>query len=309
MLDKHTAIEQLKNAEEIYVLMSPCTRMPYVLCDEETFDDEVVVYFKEEDIREQGKLLSEQKIPVQIAKVDQNQRLNFFANLYTMGVNAIVTDRGLESETAVQLAEFVRRPNLDQAKDGKLPDGRRWVENPGLHLTALYFMQELRRQKLDGLTDTMKEQQEEILADFTRGTFLAAVQSDGKGIPLLKQQNGDMYQPVFTDMLEFRKFNRGNAFKAAAVPAAKLAEILVGEAKGVVVNPTGINLQLPIVKRPAGPAAAGTEGQAEAQPQADIQAASDAQTAGIQGMDDVTADIPAVPVSDAPADERTGENA
>ncbi len=29
--------------------MSLCTKMPYVLCDEETFDDEVLLYYTEED--------------------------------------------------------------------------------------------------------------------------------------------------------------------------------------------------------------------------------------------------------------------
>ena len=34
----------LRNLEEIYVIMSGVTKMPFVLCDEETFDDEVLVY-------------------------------------------------------------------------------------------------------------------------------------------------------------------------------------------------------------------------------------------------------------------------
>ena len=36
----------LRNLEEIYVIMSGVTKMPFVLCDEETFDDEVLVYYK-----------------------------------------------------------------------------------------------------------------------------------------------------------------------------------------------------------------------------------------------------------------------
>ena len=77
-MDKQQVLNQLRNAKEIYVIMSLCTKMPYVVCDKETFDDEVLLYFKEEDIRREGKRLIEEKIPVQIAKVDANQMLHFY---------------------------------------------------------------------------------------------------------------------------------------------------------------------------------------------------------------------------------------
>ena len=233
-MDKQQVLNQLRNAKEIYVIMSLCTKMPYVVCDKETFDDEVLLYFKEEDIRREGKRLIEEKIPVQIAKVDANQMLHFYGNLYTMGVNCLMVDQ--------------------------------YMENPSLHLTALYFMQELRRQKFEKMPDELKEMQEEILADFTRGTYITAFQ-EGAGVPLLKQKNGDAYQPIFTDIIEFGKFNSKNQFKAIAVTADKIPSILVKEAKGVVVNPFGVNLQMPITKRtvPNPEAAAHADAQAAVQ--------------------------------------------
>ena len=50
-------------------------------------------------------------------------------------------------------------------------------------------------------------------------------------------------------MLEFQKFARGEKMKMAVIPAAKIPEILVGEAKGVVINPFGVNVQLQVAKR------------------------------------------------------------
>ena len=233
-MDKQQVLNQLRNAKEIYVIMSLCTKMPYVVCDKETFDDEVLLYFKEEDIRREGKRLIEEKIPVQIAKVDANQMLHFYGNLYTMGVNCLMVDQ--------------------------------YMESASLHLTALYFMQELRRQKFEKMPDELKEMQEEILADFTRGTYITAFQ-EGAGVPLLKQKNGDAYQPIFTDIIEFGKFNSKNQFKAIAVTADKIPSILVKEAKGVVVNPFGVNLQMPITKRtvPNPEAAAHADAQAAVQ--------------------------------------------
>ena len=57
--------------------MSLCTKMPYVLCDEETFDDEVLLYYTEEDAQREGKKLIEQRIPIQIAKIEKKQLLGF----------------------------------------------------------------------------------------------------------------------------------------------------------------------------------------------------------------------------------------
>ena len=235
-MDKQQVLNQLRNAKEIYVIMSLCTRMPYVVCDKETFDDEVLIYFTEEDVKREGKRLVEEKIPVQIAKVDANQ-----------------------------LPELVSRPGQNKP-DTPEDEKKTWIENPSLHLTALYFMQELRRQKFETMPEELKEMQEEILADFTKGTYITAFQ-EGSGVPLLKQKNGDAYQPIFTDIIEFGKFNAKNQFKAIAVTANKIPSILVKEAKGVVVNPFGVNLQMPITKRtvPNPEAAAHADAQAAVQ--------------------------------------------
>ena len=148
-----------------------------------------------------------------------------------------------EKRTAIQLEELVKRGDINH-----LPEGKVWVENPGLHLTSLYFMQEMRRHKKPELTEEMKELQEEILSNFQRGTYIAAVQ-EGNKIPLLKQQDGTSFQPIFTDVIEFQKFNREQKFKSAVIKADKLLNILVPEAKGVVINPFGVNLQLPIKRK------------------------------------------------------------
>mgnify|MGYP002802897398 FL=1 len=97
-------------------------------------------------------------------------------------------------------------------------------------------------------TEEVKELQEELLAHYNKGTFIVAVQEDGK-IPILKQKDGSIYQPVFTDLIECQKFCSGKNMKVMAIPAAKIAEILVPEAKGVALNPFGVNVQLQI-RRP-----------------------------------------------------------
>ena len=160
-----------------------------------------------------------------------------------MGVNCLAVNSGTDTEINIQLSDLVIR-----RKPEELPEGKRPVENPALHLTAIYFMQEMRRQAEPQPTEELNKLQEELLAHYGKGTFVAAVREDGQ-VPILKQKDGSIYQPLFTDMLEFQKFARGEKMKMAVIPAAKIPEILVGEAKGVVINPFGVNVQLQVAKR------------------------------------------------------------
>ena len=74
---------------EFFVLISACTREPYVECDEETFDDKVFLYFDGEEAKQAAQTLAGKKIPVTVTRLESKQMLFFFTNLYAMGVNAI----------------------------------------------------------------------------------------------------------------------------------------------------------------------------------------------------------------------------
>lgn len=54
MTDEKTTLGQLRMTEALYVLMSDFTRMPFVECSEENYDDEVFVYFQEEDAKKEA---------------------------------------------------------------------------------------------------------------------------------------------------------------------------------------------------------------------------------------------------------------
>ena len=213
----------LRNLEEIYVIMSGVTKMPFVLCDEETFDDEVLVYYQEESAKEKA-------------------RLGFFTNLYTMGVNALAVNVGTEEEIRIQLEHLVVRKNKEE-----LPEGKKLIENPELHLTAMYLMQEMHRSIGPEMPENVKELQEEMMAHYKKGTFIVGVQEDNQ-VPLLRQPDGSLYQPIFTDMIEFTRFAQGKKMKTAAIPADKIPEILIPDAKGVAINPFGVNVRLDITK-------------------------------------------------------------
>ena len=240
---KQETLAALRTPGELYVIMSGATRLPFVFCDEETFDDEIFLYYRADDAKEKAKELQGKRYASAVVKLEDKQLLAFYTSLYTMGVNCLAVNSGTDTEISIQLSDLVIR-----RKPEELPEGKRPVENPALHLTAIYFMQEMRRQAEPQPTEELNKLQEELLAHYGKGTFVAAVREDGQ-VLILKQKDGSIYQPLFTDMLEFQKFARGEKMKMAVIPAAKIPEILVGEAKGVVINPFGVNVQLQVAKR------------------------------------------------------------
>lgn len=240
---RQETLAALRTPGELYVIMSGATRLPFVFCDEETFDDEIFLYYRADDAKEKAKELQGKRYASAVVKLEDKQLLAFYTSLYTMGVNCLAVNSGTDTEISIQLSDLVIR-----RKPEELPEGKRPVENPALHLTAIYFMQEMRRQAEPQPTEELNKLQEELLAHYGKGTFVAAVREDGQ-VPILKQKDGSIYQPLFTDMLEFQKFARGEKMKMAVIPAAKIPEILVGEAKGVVINPFGVNVQLQVAKR------------------------------------------------------------
>ena len=125
------------------------------------------------------------------------------------------------------------------------------IENPELHLTALYFIQKLRALGEPKMTEELKELNEEMMAHYMRGRYILGV-TEKNAVPILKQKDGRVLQPIFTDMQEFMKFqnvNRNEKMKTAVVEAAKLPELITKEAIGVTVNPFGVNLVLQLPGR------------------------------------------------------------
>ena len=234
-------MQKIRNGEELYAVMSPCTRMPFVYCNPETYDDDVFLYFDKDGANKGARWLLEGKNPIQLASIDKNSRLDFFTSLFPMGVNAVSVDKGLMYETGFQLEHLVRRHDAEQTPEGKVR-----IENPELHLTSLYFAQEFRKNMgaKTELPEELKELNEEMVVHFCKGKYIIAVE-DEKGFPML-QKNKEVYQPVFTDIREFRKFNREKKYGMVVVEYDKIRNIFTPETKGVVLNPFGVDIILKI---------------------------------------------------------------
>lgn len=242
-MNKTVILSLLKISKEIYCIMSAATKMQYIQCNPETFDDEVLLFLKEDEAKEKAEKLLKEGYPVNLVKIPQKHLLGFYSSLYTIGVNCMRVKMQYEPEMVIQLDELIKRPD-----DSELPEGQKRIENPAFHLTALYLMQIIKSTKANERQEEIKELNEELTAHFAKGTFIMAVQEDNK-LPLLKRNDGVAFSPIFTDMAEFMKFNREKKFKAIAVEAKKLPGMIAKEAKGVVVNAVGVNLVLGVEKK------------------------------------------------------------
>lgn len=243
---KEKTLIQLQKQDVVYVIYSKCTRMPFVLCDSESYDDEIFVFYNKEDAEQEAEHLTASGNPAQVIKIERKSFLAFYASLYLLGVNCLVVNKGTDIQIALQLNELVRR-----AENQKLPEGMVKVENREFHLTALYFMQELRSKLQNRLTEELEELQEELLAHYNEGSFIIAVRED-KGIVILKQKDGKTMLPIFTDAQEFQKFqvmNQNSKFGTAVVTPEKISRLLPKDAAGIIVNPIGVNLPLKIGRR------------------------------------------------------------
>lgn len=244
---KVKTLMNIQRAKEFYVIMSKCTGLPYVSCNEETMDDEVFVYLNEEAAKDDVTVLAKRDELVDLIAIPQKNGIGFFDSLFCMGVNCVHIDKGTKEDTEFQLTEIVKRPSNEE-----LPEGKKRVENPEFHLTAIYYMQKYRKNPKSVMIEELKDLREEMMVHFWEGTVLLAVEENGNRIPLLKKQDGKPYQPIFTDLHEFNKFynvNRNMKYRLMTVKANKMPMVLAKEAEGAVVNPFGVNLILDIKRK------------------------------------------------------------
>ena len=95
----------------------------------------------------------------------------------------------------------------------------------------------------------IRELEEELIANLRKSEFLVAMDRSEEdpakvNIPYLKNKEGKILQPVFSDVLEYEKFARGKKLRIAKIPFVKLADIMIQQAEALVINPMGFNLIL-----------------------------------------------------------------
>ena len=237
------AIQELRNREEVFVAYSQATKLPYVTCDEETFNDQARIFATEEEIKEYGKQLLEDKILLMGMKYEKKDFPRLYGTLYAIGVNSVIWTDG-NDQIEVEIQRIASQRDMSMIEPSKRP-----LLNPSLELSGIYFMQELRRPVEKDQHGNIRELEEELIVNLRKSEFLLAMDVDPENpkkinIPYLKNKKEEILQPVFTDVMEFEKFGRGKNLRVAKVTMDKLPSLMIPQASAYVVNPLGFNLIL-----------------------------------------------------------------
>ena len=242
-MTKEDIFQKIPKAENLYVAYSMLTRLPYVHCDEESYNDQVFVFFDEADLKNFISEKQKEKIPLMGMKHEQKGLVFLWFQFFSLSVNAVVFISGTE-RLEMELEEIYPTPDFS-----KLPPQNRPFLNPALQLCGIYFMQELRRPVQPQERGNIRPLEEELIANIRKSKYLIPFQTQEEdpkktGIPLLKGKNGDSLQPVFSDTLELGKLFRGKKFKFRVISFEQLGIFLAPQAKAYLLNPGGISLVL-----------------------------------------------------------------
>ena len=243
-LTLQSAKQDLRTRPFIFVAYSAYTNLPYVTCDEETFNDQVWFFFREEDIKEFGKKKAEDKILLRAVKFERKNYLQLYSLLYSIGVNSVVWNKSGQ-KLEIEIGELARQADLSKLEESKRP-----LVNPTLQLSGIYFMQELRRPVSQEEHGDVRSLEEEVLANLVKSEYLVPFIPDIEDpkkmmIPFVKTKDGKNFRPVCSDVFEMQKFAGKVKMALAKIPFEGLLKSLPDQADGVIINPAGFNMALP----------------------------------------------------------------
>lgn len=254
MIEHRLVLKKIQSLEEIFILCFQPTRMPYVECDPQTFDDQVHVFGVVKEAEEFAKLYRKMQIPVSLMKVPQERAPMVVSSFYSLGINAVVYHEN-KLATRLQLEELVKKPKIfeEQENLSKIP-----LTNPSLQLSVIYFMQQMHC-KVEHDAEHAREQEDEMIANLVRSKFIVASRAANpeeafepenpkqkKVVNYIKDKDEQIFLPVFSDVGEFRKFygEQAKGMGMLVMQFHHLKNHVMNDAKAIILNPAGCHLQI-----------------------------------------------------------------
>ncbi len=248
-VDNSFFIKKFLKKTALFVAFSAASNMPFVVCDEETFNDRIWVFDSEEQVKKFAQPYLEKKYAIRAVKYPNKLFQAFFRSLWSMGVNEVVIVED-SRETVLELEQLQPKPDYSN-----LPPQRKPLVNDALVLTGMYFSQESNRPADVQDKEKLEEYQEELASNMLRAVYMLPVDlNEGPGsvadkiknreykVPIVKMNNGDLLIPIFTDTMELGKYAKGKQLAALPVNFSGLAKTLSKEVKGYMLNPAGFHL-------------------------------------------------------------------
>ena len=114
------AVKELQARETVFVAYAQTTRLPYVTCGEETYNDQVWFFADEESVKEFGKKKLEEKVLLMGMKYEKKDFPKMYGLMFAIGANSVIWNNGTE-EIEIDLERIVRKPDLSQVEPAKRP--------------------------------------------------------------------------------------------------------------------------------------------------------------------------------------------
>ena len=243
---RREVLASIPKAVNLYMIYSDFTRLPYVYCDDESFDDVAFFFDEKGNADKKSEELSAKNQRNTVVELNQEGILRAFTCLVIAGVNAVKYNYQGE-DFIIQLDEIIKISDFSE-----LPPEQRPVENRSLHLTMLYFGQELRANIGNPNIPEIHELEEEMMVNILKARFLVPareVQVDGatqmQMLMLRTEKEGGNVIPIFTDNIEFDKMPGDENVKKTIIDAKNLINFPLPQGcDGYIVNPMGVSLQI-----------------------------------------------------------------
>lgn len=273
-MTKNEKIELIRNLREAYILYSNATRLPFVVCETETFYDQALIFESRTDAEEcarnycQGGDIvgvaalqtvemvppSDEKLGEPVKNLMRNQLREHLMRLPLMGVNAVFfkpeEGPGETLELDLVLPDVVKE-HINKENS----------ELSGVQLTGVYFAQYLRRQEKDDAK--MREYTEEFYANLARAELLLPVipeeeHADDPQLDLakckipyypIKRKDTDevfSFLALFTNMDEVAAHcrNTKSRVKVVKMPFLDSYKFINDPMIGCVIDPLSINIPI-----------------------------------------------------------------
>ena len=177
-----------------------------------------------------ARLLRQAGASCQATAVKVKARETYFVNLYRSGFTAVTIDKGDEINVLTLPLKLLVEPPKDEDDTQTM--------NPTLIRSANRFYQAI------AMKQVTEEMQQDLSTELYNAKFLIPVKSlMDLQHPRIRDNEGNVAYPIFTDWFEFLKFDRKHEMQIQALKFRQLKRLL-NQVDKLVLNPGSFGLEL-----------------------------------------------------------------
>lgn len=221
-------LELLKTEEEMFVISVRVTNNFYLAA--ENGKPATFIFTSKQLADNYVRELKQEGLETKSMQIPPEKRIAFFSDLYRSGFEAVVIDQG-ETSLSMSLFSIIEKPENEEQ-----------FGNPSLMRAANQFYQAL------AVKQVVKPMQDWVSSELYKAKFLIPSESGKESsFPVISDNRNSKFYPIFTDLVEFGKFDKKQRFQATMVKFRDLKK-LIRKVDGIVLNPLGFGLRLDMEK-------------------------------------------------------------